>query len=179
MTNSKGYRRGTRYMFRRPFRKNGMPSVSTLLKVYKIGDIVDIKADGSVHAGMPHKYYHGRTGRVFNVTNRSLGVVVSKPVRNRIEKKKICIRAEHVRHSRFVDKTPTLNLFLPIFADNCRQDFLDRVKRNDTTRRECKKNGTAVPDLKRKPVGPRPAHIVRTKNNKPTLFEPIPYEFIV
>ena len=46
--------------------------------------------------GMPHKYYHGRTGRVFNVTNRSLGVVVSKPVRNRIEKKKICIRAEHV-----------------------------------------------------------------------------------
>ena len=52
MTNSKGYRRGTRYMFRRPFRKNGMPSVSTLLKVYKIGDIVDIKADGSVHAGM-------------------------------------------------------------------------------------------------------------------------------
>ena len=51
MTNSKGYRRGTRYMFRRPFRKNGMPSVSTLLKVYKIGDIVDIKADGSVHAG--------------------------------------------------------------------------------------------------------------------------------
>merc|ERR1719516_538476 len=114
---------------------NGMPSVSTLLKVYKIGDIVDIKADGSVHAGMPHKYYHGRTGRVFNVTNRSLGVVVSKPVRNRIEKKKICIRAEHVRHS------------------SCRQDFLDRVKRNDTTRRECKKNGTAVPDLKRKPVG--------------------------
>ena len=51
MTNSKGYRRGTRYMFRRPFRKNGMPSVATLLKVYKIGDIVDIKADGSVHAG--------------------------------------------------------------------------------------------------------------------------------
>merc|ERR1711942_59787 len=83
------------------------------------------------------------TGRVFNVTNRSLGVVASKPVRNRIEKKKICIRAEHVRHS------------------SCRQDFLDRVKRNDTTRRECKKNGTAVPDLKRKPVGPRPAHIVK------------------
>ena len=63
----------------------------------------------------------------------------------------------------------------PSIHHSCRQDFLDRVKRNDTTRRECKKNGTAVPDLKRKPVGPRPAHIVRTKNNKPTLFEPIPY----
>ena len=55
MTNSKGYRRGTRYMFRRPFRKNGMPAVATLLKVYKIGDIVDIKADGSVHAGKEEK----------------------------------------------------------------------------------------------------------------------------
>ena len=67
----------------------------------------------------------------------------------------------------------SLHMHFPPFS--CRQDFLDRVKRNDTTRRECKKNGTAVPDLKRKPVGPRPAHIVRTKNNKPTLFEPIPY----
>ena len=61
MTNSKGYRRGTRYMFRRPFRKNGMPSVSTLLKVYKIGDIVDIKADGSVHAGNEMEYTSLRT----------------------------------------------------------------------------------------------------------------------
>merc|ERR1712240_520120 len=154
MTNSKGYRRGTRYMFRRPFRKNGMPSVSTLLKVYKIGDIVDIKADGSVHAGMPHKYYHGRTGRVFNVTNRSLGVVVSKPVRNRIEKKKICIRAEHVRHS------------------SCRQDFLDRVKRNDTTRRECKKNGTAVPDLKRSPSAQGPPTLSGPRTTSPRSSSP-------
>ena len=75
--------------------------------------------------------------------------------------------------------SPSPTLHLQVRHSSCRQDFLDRVKRNDTTRRECKKNGTAVPDLKRKPVGPRPAHIVRTKNNKPTLFEPIPYEFIV
>ena len=47
-------------MFRRPFRKNGMPSVATLLKVYKIGDIVDIKADGSVHAGKRRGRSRGR-----------------------------------------------------------------------------------------------------------------------
>lgn len=43
MTNSKGYRRGTRDMFSRAFRKRGVIPLSTYMKVYKIGDIVDIK----------------------------------------------------------------------------------------------------------------------------------------
>lgn len=45
MTNSKGYRRGTRDMFSRPFRKHGVIPLSTYMKVYKIGDIVDIKVN--------------------------------------------------------------------------------------------------------------------------------------
>lgn len=43
MTNSGGYRRGTRDMFSRKFRKRGYIPLSTYMKVYKIGDIVDIK----------------------------------------------------------------------------------------------------------------------------------------
>ena len=43
MTNTKGYRRGTRYMFSRPFRKHGVIPLSTYMKIYKRGDIVDIK----------------------------------------------------------------------------------------------------------------------------------------
>lgn len=43
MTNSKGYRRGTRDMFSRPYKKRGVIPLSTYLKVYKTGDIVDIK----------------------------------------------------------------------------------------------------------------------------------------
>lgn len=43
MTNSKGYRRGTRDMFSRPFKKRGTIPLSTYMKVYKTGDIVDIK----------------------------------------------------------------------------------------------------------------------------------------
>lgn len=43
MTNSKGYRRGTRDMFSRPYKKRGVIPLSTYMKVYKIGDIVDIK----------------------------------------------------------------------------------------------------------------------------------------
>lgn len=43
MTNSGGIRRGTRYMFSRKFRTKGMIPLSTYMKVYKKGDMVDIK----------------------------------------------------------------------------------------------------------------------------------------
>jgi large subunit ribosomal protein L21e len=29
---------------------------------------------------MPHKFYHGRTGRVWNVTKRAIGVEINKQV---------------------------------------------------------------------------------------------------
>jgi hypothetical protein len=45
MVNTNGYRRGTRYLFARPFRKNGVIPLSTYMKVYKRGDIVDIKVN--------------------------------------------------------------------------------------------------------------------------------------
>lgn len=45
MTNTKGYRRGTRYMFSRDYKKNGPMLLSTYMKVYKRGDIVDVKVN--------------------------------------------------------------------------------------------------------------------------------------
>lgn len=81
MVNTKGLRRGTRYMFSRDFRKRGTIHLSTYLKVYKVGDIVDIKANGAIHKGMPYKAYHGRTGRIFNVAKRAVGVIVNKQVK--------------------------------------------------------------------------------------------------
>lgn len=43
MTNSKGYRHGTRDLFSRKFRRHGIIPLSTYMKVYKVGDRVDIK----------------------------------------------------------------------------------------------------------------------------------------
>merc|ERR1712122_465605 len=103
-----GYRRVTRYLFKRKYGTNGIVKLSTYMKVYKRGDIVDIKGNGAIQKGMPHKFYHGKTGRVFNVTPHAVGVEVNK---------KINIRIEHIKHS------------------SCRQDFLDRVKRNEVSRR--------------------------------------------
>ena len=45
MGNPTGYRRGTRDMFARDYKKKGVEHLSTYLKTYKIGDIVDIKGD--------------------------------------------------------------------------------------------------------------------------------------
>uniref|UniRef100_G1TLT5 60S ribosomal protein L21 n=1 Tax=Oryctolagus cuniculus TaxID=9986 RepID=G1TLT5_RABIT len=78
MTNTKGKRRGTRYMFSRPFRKHGVVPLATYMRIYKKGDIVDTKGMGTVQKGMPHKYYHGKTGRVYNVTQHAVGIVVNK-----------------------------------------------------------------------------------------------------
>ncbi|RWS28058.1 60S ribosomal protein L21-like protein [Leptotrombidium deliense] len=168
MTNSKGYRRGTRYMFARPFRKHGVEHLSTFLKVYKRGDIVDIKGNGAFQkgfdsrefSGMPHKFYHGKTGRVFNVSKHAVGIIVNKRVRTRIIPKRINVRIEHVQHSK------------------CRQEFLARVQQNEQLKKEAKAKGIKV-DLKRKPAEPRTGHFVRVnKLNKPMNLAPLPYEII-
>jgi large subunit ribosomal protein L21e len=48
---------------------------------------------------MPHKFYHGRTAKVFNVNPRSLGLLVWKKVNGRFVQKRLNIRLEHVRKS--------------------------------------------------------------------------------
>ncbi|XP_046343017.1 60S ribosomal protein L21-like [Haliotis rufescens] len=159
MTNTKGYRRGTRYMFSKKFKKHGVIPLSTYMKIYKRGDIVDIKGDGAVQKGMPHKFYHGKTGRIFNVTPHAVGVIVNKQIGNRIIPKRINVRVEHVKHS------------------NCRLDFLKRAAENDRAKREAKTTGIRI-ESKRQPKQPRTAHFVRTRYNKPQLVVPIPYEIM-
>ncbi|EEB11498.1 60S ribosomal protein L21, putative [Pediculus humanus corporis] len=158
MTNSKGYRRGTRDLFSRKFKKHGTIPLATYMKVYKVGDIVDIKGNGCVQKGMPYKAYHGKTGRVYNVNPHALGVIVNKRVRERIIAKRINVRVEHVKHSK------------------CREDFLRRVHENERLKKKYKNKRVHV-CLKRKPAPPRPAHVVQAKE-KPILLAPIPYEFI-
>ena len=48
---------------------------------------------------MPHKTYHGKTGRVFDINKRSVGVIINKHVREKYREKKIHVRVEHLRAS--------------------------------------------------------------------------------
>merc|ERR1719195_1380741 len=70
---------------------------------------------------MPYKYYYGKTGRVWNVTKRALGIEMLKTVGNRKRTKRFHIRVEHLRHSK------------------CRTKFLNRIRSNDKQKAEYKK----------------------------------------
>src|SRR5690606_12424652 len=104
---------------------------------------------------LPYKWYHGKTGVVYNVTKSALGIIVYKPVGNRYIEKRVNIRIEHVNHSK------------------CRLSFVERVKENARKKAEAKANGTHV-FLKRQPVQPRPSRTVSTADNLPETVTPIP-----
>ena len=145
MTHSYGYKSRTRHLFAKKFRKHGVPSVSNVLKTFKIGQYVDVFADPSVRAGMPHKYYHGRTGVVWNITPRGVGVIVNKPHRQRMLRKRICVRYEHVRPSA------------------CRQAFVEKQKqfRDYQAAKKAGKTVPAGPKSKRVAQTVRPSKVAR------------------
>ncbi|KAI1950382.1 60S ribosomal protein L21A [Ophidiomyces ophidiicola] len=176
MGHSRGLRSGTRYAFSRGFKNHGVIALSTYLKTYRVGDIVDIKVNGAVQKGsrkipnlwetsakdpsvysMPFKVYHGKTGVVYNVTKSAVGVIIYKRVGNRYMEKRVNVRIEHVMHSR------------------SREEFLNRVKENAIKKRKAKDEGIHV-HLKRQPVGPRDSRTVSTENNLPETITPVPYE---
>jgi len=70
-----------------------------------------------------HQFYHGKTGVVYNVSPRGVGVICFKVVGNRYLEKRVNLRIEHVKHSK------------------CRQEFVARVKRNAALKREAKEKG--------------------------------------
>ncbi|KAJ2903368.1 60s ribosomal protein [Zalerion maritima] len=157
MGHSHGLRAGTRYAFSRDFKKKGMIPLSTYLREFRVGDIVDIKANGAVQKGMPHKVYHGKTGVIYNVTQTSVGIIIYKKVKHRYIEKRINVRIEHIQPS------------------GSRDDFLRRVKRNAELKKKAQAEGNAV-QLKRQPDLPRDARTVSTKDNKPETLAPVPYE---
>jgi len=160
MAHSHGYRSGTRHSFSRKFREHGYIKPSTYLHVYKVGDYVDIKANGAVQKGMPHKFYSGKTGIVFNVTKRALGIIAQKKVRSRYMEKRVNVRIEHVSPSQ------------------CRKDLLERIKYNEVARAHAKASGEKV-QLKRFPGQPRQGHFVSTRGNAPITVTPIPFEHLI
>ncbi|XP_070954661.1 large ribosomal subunit protein eL21-like [Macaca nemestrina] len=159
MMDTKAKRRGTRYMFSRPFRKQRVFPLATYMQIGKKGDIVDIKGMGTVQNGMPHKCYHGKTGRVYSITWHAVGLIVNNQLKGKILAKRINMRIEHIKHSKSQDS------------------FLKRMKENNQKKKEAKEKGTWV-QLKRQSAPISEAHCVRTDGKEPELLEPIPYEFM-
>ncbi|KAK3996932.1 ribosomal protein L21e-domain-containing protein [Cladorrhinum sp. PSN332] len=152
-----GLRAGTRYAFSRNFREKGMIKLSTYLRTYRVGDIVDIKVNGAVQKGMAHKVYHGKTGVVYNVTKSAVGIIIYKKVKHRYIEKRLNVRIEHIQPSR------------------SREDFLRRVKKNAELKKQAKAEGVQV-QLKRQALQPREARTISVVENKPETVAPVPYE---
>jgi large subunit ribosomal protein L21e len=77
-------------------RKRGISPLSSVLVDYEVGQRVDIVINPSVHKGMPHRRYHGRTGVVKDLRGRAVVVDVSLGK----AMKTLIIRPEHLRISK-------------------------------------------------------------------------------
>lgn len=92
MTNKKarGIRKKTRNKFTR---HKARLTPNTLLKSFKVGTIVHISIDSSVHSGLPHHRFHGLTGVVTG--QRGKAMIVSVYLGN--AKKELIVHAAHLQ----------------------------------------------------------------------------------
>lgn len=97
VTSTKGKRKGTCYMFSRPVRKHRVVPLTTHMRIYKKGDIVDIKGMDTVQKGVPHQCYHGKTIKVYNVTQHLVGIIINK-FKGKTLATGINVWIEHIRH---------------------------------------------------------------------------------
>ena len=154
MTHSYGKRSGTRSKFARPYRQHGLPALSTYLRSYKRGDFVTIVVNGAIQKGMPTSFYHGRTGRVFDVTKQAVGVEIAKRVGNREIAKRIHVRREHVVPSKTTE------------------EFKNRRAENDRRARENAGSGKKL-NFKRECGSVKPEAIIKGEQQEltPIRFE--------
>jgi large subunit ribosomal protein L21e len=100
MGRSNGKRSNTRNSYSRAFKKHGQEHSSTYIRTFKLGEYVDITANSSIQRGLPYKFYHGKTGKIFSITKSSAGVKVEKKVGNKKITKRLNIRLEHLIKSK-------------------------------------------------------------------------------
>jgi large subunit ribosomal protein L21e len=90
----RGFRHRTRRMLRKDIReRGGVPPLSRVLHEYRAGDNVHIVVDPSVHSGMPHRRYHGKTGVVEGRRGKAYLVRVSLGGKAKL----LIVRPEHLR----------------------------------------------------------------------------------
>mmetsp|Transcript_12229 Transcript_12229/g.8897 ORF Transcript_12229/g.8897 Transcript_12229/m.8897 type:complete len:161 (+) Transcript_12229:64-546(+) len=160
MPHSFGYRGRTRTLFKKAYKTKGAPHTTTWLRNFKRGDYVDIKVDSSVHKGMPFKHYHGRTGVVFNVNKRAVGVVISKEVNGRIIPKRIHVSVPHLRPS------------------SCQADIIARKQANDAHKKAVREGKAEKKSLKRQNTQPKTGYFYNIEN-VPETIQPTPYVDLV
>lgn len=124
------------------------------------GDYVDIKVDSSVHKGMPFKHYHGRTGVVFNVNKRAVGVTINKEVNGRIIKKQLHVAVPHLKPS------------------TCQAQIIARKVENERIKKLVREGKATKVSLKRENAKPKEGFFYKL-TDVPTTIQPTPYVDLV
>lgn len=124
------------------------------------GDYVDIKVDSSIHKGMPFKHYHGRTGVVFNVNKRAVGVIINKEVNGRILRKQLHIATPHLHPS------------------TCQKQIISRKQSNEAHKKAVREGKAEKTSLKRENTQPKKGYFYALENT-PETIQPLPYVDLV
>lgn len=90
---SKGGRRRTRYVMQKRARERGLSPITRVFQKFEVGDKASVSLDPSMHKGMPHVRFHGKTGTV----TEKRGDAYLLDIRDGGKMKKIIVRPEHLR----------------------------------------------------------------------------------
>lgn len=154
----------------------------------RVGDIVDIKANGAVQKGLVdlHLYLKKRdfgVGIVMEIRMRGKLTSFSMPhkvyhgktgVIYNVTKSAVGVIIYKKVGNRYIEKRVNIRVE-HVSLSRSRDDFIRRVKENAAKKQKAKSDGTHM-HLKRQPAMPRGARTIDTKSNKPETVVPIPYE---
>ncbi len=109
---------------------------------------------------MPFKHYQGRTGVVFNINKRAVGVVINKQVNGRIIPKKIHVAVPHLRQS------------------SCQAQIIARKKENESIKKAVREGKAQKQNLKRENTQPKAGYFYKVEAT-PETIQPLPYVDLV
>ncbi len=78
---TRGIRNRTRQILRKSPRQRGLSPITHHFRTFEVGDLAAVVIDPSVHRGMPHRRFHGLTGRI--VGKRGVAYLVDLKVGNK------------------------------------------------------------------------------------------------
>ncbi len=93
MAHHNGPRKKTRYKFKKALRRRGIAPATTVIQKFDVGQRVHLVIDPSVHAGMPHRRFHGKTGTVVGQRGRAWVV----EIRDGNATKTVIARSQHLK----------------------------------------------------------------------------------
>ena len=90
---SRGLRSKSRHILRKNPRNRGLKSITRALQNFEKGEYVNIIIDSSIHKGMPHVRFHGKTGKIEGKQGDAYLVGINDGKKHKI----LIIKPEHLR----------------------------------------------------------------------------------